>query len=490
MRWQRWIASTGVAVLTLSVASSHAAAGSVPCGPSVTTPVPQPTAAHLAAAGLSGFPLAPDDRRVDLVAPPFTNSTDVTNPLFPISELRSAILNGHVDGKPLKIETTLLPDTRIVEWSPGQCVRTLVSQFVAYEGGQIKEVALDHYAQADDGSVWYFGEDVFNYEHGVVADTGGTWLAGKEGPAAMIMPGQPKVGDVNRSENIPGLVFEEVTIKETGRTVNGPRGPQQGAIVGSELHDDGTREDKFFAPGYGEFRSASPSELEAMAVAVPTDASAGPEPAQLRRILDGTTDAFRAARAHHWRAASAAVDGISKAWRADRPGGTPPRLVAPLTRALDALDRAVTHRRSSKARSTALDVAQATLDLLLRYRQPAEIDRSRFALWAQQARVDASARHRSALSGDVATLTWIRDRIARSFDSVDVVRIDHRLTQLEANVADDELRAAARTITALLDAAARARQAKTQDPPPRTPTRLRVGGNGAFADLLSPERRR
>ena len=342
MRWQRWIASTGVAVLMLSVASSQAAAGSAACGPSVTTPVPQPTAAHLAAAGLAGFPLAPEDRRVDVVAPPFTNSTGVTNPLFPISELRSAILNGHVDGKPLKIETTLLPETRIVEWSPGQCVRTLVSQFVAYEGGQIKEVALDHYAQADDGSVWYFGEDVFNYEHGVVADTGGTWLAGKEGPAAMIMPGQPKLGDVNRSENIPGLVFEEVTIKETGRTVNGPRGPLQGAIVGSELHDDGTREDKFFAPGYGEFRSASPSELEAMAVAVPTDASAAPEPAELRDLLDATTGAFRAAGARRWRAASAAVDAISTAWRIARPAGTPPRLIAPLTRALDALDRAVT----------------------------------------------------------------------------------------------------------------------------------------------------
>jgi hypothetical protein len=80
--------------------------------------------------------------------------------------------------------------------------------------------------------------------------------------------------------------------------VNGPRGPLPGAIVGSELHDDGTREDKFFAPGYGEFRSASPSELEAMAVAVPTDAATDPELAQPGRILDGATGAFRAARSH------------------------------------------------------------------------------------------------------------------------------------------------------------------------------------------------
>jgi hypothetical protein len=34
-----------------------------------------------------------------------------------------------------------------------------------------------------------------------VVDTSGTWLAGKEGPAAMIMPAGPRIGDVNRPEN-------------------------------------------------------------------------------------------------------------------------------------------------------------------------------------------------------------------------------------------------------------------------------------------------
>jgi hypothetical protein len=196
-----------------------------------------------------------------------------------------------------------------------------------------------------------------------------------------------------------------------------------------------------------------------MALAVPADAATGPEPAELRHILDDAIRAFKAAGAHRRRAASAAVDRISTAWGADRPAGVPPRLVAPLTRALDALDRAVTGRRRFEARSAALDVAQATLDLRLRYRPPTEIDRARFALWARQARLDAAARHRSALSGDVATLTWIRDRIARSLDSVDVVRIDRRLAELEANVADGDRRSAADTITALLKATARARQA-------------------------------
>jgi len=152
------------------------------CGLGAVTPIAQPTAAQMAAAGLDGLPVAPAARRVDLVAPVFSDSTSVTNPLFPISRLESVVLNGRVDGKPFRTETTLLGDTRVIEWSPGQCVRTLVSQYVAYLDGRIQEVALDFYAQADDGSVWYFGEDVFNYRRGVVGDTSGTCSPARRAP--------------------------------------------------------------------------------------------------------------------------------------------------------------------------------------------------------------------------------------------------------------------------------------------------------------------
>ena len=59
MRWQPRIASMGVALSMLSAAAAQAAAGPSPCGPSMTAPVPHPTAAQLAAAGLSRFPFAP-----------------------------------------------------------------------------------------------------------------------------------------------------------------------------------------------------------------------------------------------------------------------------------------------------------------------------------------------------------------------------------------------------------------------------------------------
>ena len=456
------LVSAGLAVTLLGVARdgatvAHAAAAALPCGKNTAARISQPSAARMKAAGLSTFPVAPASKRVDLVAPPFSRSTNVTNPLFPISKLHSVVLNGRVDGKAFRTETTLLPETRIIEWSKGRCVKTLVSQYFAYLDGRIEEVALDFYAQADDGSVWYFGEEVYNYKRGVLAHTSGTWLAGKEGPAAMIMPAAPKVGNVHRPENIPGLVWEEVAVKGIGKTVDGPRGKIGGVLVARELHDDGSFSDKVFAPGYGEFFSGHDGDVEALAVAVPTDAARSPVPRELLSLSSGANVVFGAAAERRWEAASKTVDTIASAWKAHREGDVPPRLVGPMSRALAVLDQAVEARAAGRARHAALDVVQAGLDLQLRYRSPGAIDRARFDLWARQVLVDARSRNLAALSGDAATLEWIRDRIAHTLDDVSVTRLDTRLEELRANVNDGEPAAAAATAQALRKVLAAAR---------------------------------
>jgi hypothetical protein len=383
--------------------------------------IPQATRAELEAAGLDELPLAPRDARVDLRVPRFSNPTRITNPLFPISRLHSVVLNGTVEGKAFRTETTLLPHTRVVEWPRGQRVRTLVSQYVAYLDGRIEEVALDLYAQADDGSVWYFGEDVFNYEDGVIADREGTWHAGVDGPAAMIMPADPQPGDVYLPENVPGLVFEQVTVKPVDRVVEGPRGSVKRAIVAEEVHQDGAREDKIFAAGYGEFFTGSGGDVEALALAVPTDRLRRPMPAALRTL-----------------ASSADPAQVSTAWNALR-SSVPPRLAPPTTRAVEALTRAVAAGNRARARQAAIDVHQAALDLQLQYREPAEIDLARLDLWARQLLVDTDAGDIDALRGDVSTLEWIRDRVAPTLKTRDAIRINVHLGELLGLVADEDL---------------------------------------------------
>ena len=74
------------------------------------------------------IPVAPESERVDLNMPTFSDPTNVTNPLFPVSKQDSVLMVGHVDGKPFRTEVTLLPETRIIEWQ-GQRIETLVSQY-------------------------------------------------------------------------------------------------------------------------------------------------------------------------------------------------------------------------------------------------------------------------------------------------------------------------------------------------------------------------
>ena len=106
-------------------------------------------------------------RRASRVAStrPTSPTHEITNPLFPVSQQRSIVFIGHVEADPLRIEVTLLPETKTIEWD-GEHDRDPRHPVLAYLDGRIQEVAFDWYAQADDGSVWYLGEDVFNYEDG------------------------------------------------------------------------------------------------------------------------------------------------------------------------------------------------------------------------------------------------------------------------------------------------------------------------------------
>jgi hypothetical protein len=394
-------------------------------------------------ATLNGRGCAPLSQRVDLATPTFSNPTEITNPLFPISNLHSALLLGHVDGKPFRTETTLLPQTQVMTWR-GQRVEVCLSQYVAYLDGWLEEVALDRYAQADDGSVWYFGEDVFDYRKGAIAITEGTWLAGREGPAAMIMPGRLAVGDAYRTENAPGVVFEEVTVDEVGKTVVGPLGPVAGAMVAKELHTDGSHEKKIFAPGYGEFRTSGGGDLEALALAVPKDALPGLPPPELTTLSSGSVALLESARVADWNGAASTLKHVRAAWGTLRRTEPPPApVVVRVDRALRALTAGVGARNVGAVGPSAIKLGQSALDLELRHRPPVEIDAARFELWTQQLRVDAAAHDLAAVTGDAAVLEWIRDRFAAALDADERAEVSSQLRDLRVATDTKNLPAAA-----------------------------------------------
>jgi hypothetical protein len=260
----------------------------------------------------------------------------------------------------------------------------------------------------------------------------------------MIMPGDPQVGDVYRTENAPGFVFEEVTVTSVNESLDGPLGAIEGGMLASELHADGSTEDKVFAPGYGEFYTSGGGDVEALAMAVPTDAASGPVPAELTTMSSGAVSIFDAAGSGNWNAASATISDVAAAWKKYGADGVP-RLIEPVVDgALRALTAAVDTHNVARARNAAIDVARSSFDLQLRYRPVMEVDLARLDLWAAQLIVDEAAGDIDAIAADQYALDYVRDRIRHALDDETLFRVNTELGRIQVAVVDETPAAAAR----------------------------------------------
>jgi hypothetical protein len=391
--------------------------------------------------------VADESERVDLAVPSFSDPTNITNPLFELGS--SNLLVGTVDDAAFRTEVTVLPYTRFMEWE-GMLVETVVSEYAAFLDGRIAEIAYDLYAQADDGSVWYFGEDVYNFADGTIADTHGTWHAGIDGPAAMIMPADPHEGDVYRPENIPGLVFEEVVVLRADETVDGPFGPVEGAIVVEEHHADGGTEEKTFAPAYGEFYTAADGEVEALAMSVPTDAGSGDMPEALQSL---STDALAAVDAalNDDVATATGLAADLDASRGQLGEEEIPTLLRPLLD--DAIVSLSGASDAEEAASAAILVARLAGDIGLRYRPVLEVDLERFGLWGAQLVLDARAEDLDAVHGTNHALAFTRERLIASLEPDTRTELDATLEELDGAIADEDFEAIAEIGEALRELA-------------------------------------
>lgn len=94
------------------------------------------------------------------------------------------------------IVVTVTDRTRVIEG-----VTTIVVQDVVSIEGELIEDTDDYYVEDRDGNVWYFGEIAQNFEDGFLTDLDGSFVAGESGAqAGIIMPADPRVGDVYRQE--------------------------------------------------------------------------------------------------------------------------------------------------------------------------------------------------------------------------------------------------------------------------------------------------
>ena len=139
-------------------------------------------------------------------------------------------------------------------------VQTQVQRDRAFENGIIVEDTFDYYAQDTDGNVWYFGEDVTNYEYDDEGNLLGTndsssWLAGVNNALpGFIMPAVDALKVEYFQEYAPD--DDAVDIAETqasGLTVDVDFGTFTDVRQVFETNplDPESREYKYYASGFG-----------------------------------------------------------------------------------------------------------------------------------------------------------------------------------------------------------------------------------------------
>jgi len=194
----------------------------------------------------------------------FSRPREITNPYLPLATVKQDVLEGMEDGKKIRVERTMKPNKRRTYTFGDQEVESLVFEDRVYMDGKLAEVAFDFFAQDDNGTVYYLGEDVDEYENGKIIGHDGTWHYGLDTRVPGVMfPAQPKLGQKWRSEDVSSDISEIDEIVSLSERVTTPAGTYENCIKVKEYLADGTIEFKYYAKGVGVVREV-PADGESL----------------------------------------------------------------------------------------------------------------------------------------------------------------------------------------------------------------------------------
>jgi len=211
------------------------------------------------------------DRQPDFESNPRT----FTNRYAPFQEGAVKVYAGTAGSAQEVVVDDYLPKRRIFQVegvNDGKPVHCSILREMSFEDGQLVESTLNYFAQADDGTVYYFGELVDMYQNGVVTSHEGSWLVGgpeDSDPSAtatsarpfVFMPATPEKADVFKPEDLLPVVDETAQVVDTHQTRAVPAGQYQDVIQVLESSElDTATENKWYAPGVGAISIAAQDE--------------------------------------------------------------------------------------------------------------------------------------------------------------------------------------------------------------------------------------
>ena len=100
-------------------------------------------------------------------------SSTGTNPYFILQPGYQLVFTGVEDGEPLNVTVTVSNETK--DFGNGVLARAVEERTINSETSDLKEITKDYFAICEQtNSVFYFGEDVNNYEDGKLVDHEGS----------------------------------------------------------------------------------------------------------------------------------------------------------------------------------------------------------------------------------------------------------------------------------------------------------------------------
>jgi hypothetical protein len=188
-----------------------------------------------------------------------TFANEGRNPYFSIEPGDRFRFEGEEDGEAVVLLIRVLGKTkniRLTTESGDQLrVKARVVEEREWVDGELVEVSRNFFARCEEtNDVFYFGENVDNYEDGEIANHNGTWLAGRDGALpGLIMPGTFLLGSRYFQEIAPGVALDRGENVAMGLDVEVPAGSFHGCVQVRETNslEPGSEGLKTYCPGVG-----------------------------------------------------------------------------------------------------------------------------------------------------------------------------------------------------------------------------------------------
>jgi hypothetical protein len=161
-------------------------------------------------------------------------------------------------------------------------VNVTVVDVADFHNGELVKTTEDYFAQGPEGSVYYLGERVDEFDGGKIVGHEGAWLTGEHvADPGVFLPAAVRVGDTFYQERVPGVAEERFTVIAVGQTLTTPAGTFEGCVRTEEMNLTdvpgllgGPTEQKVSCPGVGLVREDFPGGyLELMPFTPPAASS-------------------------------------------------------------------------------------------------------------------------------------------------------------------------------------------------------------------------